>query len=495
MAIYIKMFLAVMAVSGVCCSPFPAWANGVREAMVKIYAIQSKPDYANPWNMQGPTPLRGSGCIITGSRILTNAHVVSDVTHIEVRRDGDARKYEARVASVAHEVDLALLEVDDPRFFAGGRALEIGELPQVQQDVLVYGFPYGGDTLSTTKGVISRIEHQVYEHSYINFLAAQLDAAINPGSSGGPVIVGDKVVGVVMQMMDLAENIGYMVPTPVIKHFMTDLEDGRYDGFPLDGVLCQYMENDGIRRKYGLAKEQTGVLVYRIVPGTPAVGRVRVGDVIMAVDGHDIANDGTVEIRPRERTSMNYYTEMHQVGETLDLTVLRDGKVRKVELLLDKPVGKNRLVPMEQYDIRPTYYIYGGFVFTPLTVNYLKTWGEAWQHNAPKNLVSAYLYDHLTEKDEQIVTLVRVLPDTVNKGYHDAGDFRVYEVNGKRVNNLKELIRTVEEGDGSRYISFTDKWGAKLVLDRREVAETNDEILQKYRVPADRSLDLRNQKK
>ncbi|MFA5562809.1 MAG: serine protease, partial [Candidatus Caldatribacteriota bacterium] len=192
-------------------------SEDVREAIVKVYTVSNSPDYYNPWSMQGPRASSGSGCMIEGNLILTNAHVVGNQTFLQVRKYGDTQRFTARVVAVSHLTDLALLTVDDEQFFEGEPALSLGELPETQQEVLVYGFPMGGDMLSITKGVISRIEHQPYVHSSSVFLAGQIDAAINPGNSGGPVLVEDKIVGVVMAGIPSAQNIGYMVPVPVIR--------------------------------------------------------------------------------------------------------------------------------------------------------------------------------------------------------------------------------------------------------------------------------------
>ncbi len=462
----------------------------IKNATVKIFTVVNPADYANPWNMLGTGSLAGSGCVIRGNRIITNAHVISDHTFIQVRRFGESKKYPARLVAVSHEADLALLTVDDPRFFKGIVPLEFGGLPQVQQDVVVYGYPYGGDTLSTTKGVISRIEHQVYTHSMISLLAAQIDAAINPGSSGGPVVIGDKIVGVVMEMVGSMQSIGYMVPVPVIRHFLDDLNDGRCDGFPEDGIVCQAMENESMRRMYRMKKDQTGVLTFRVVPGSPGYGRIFKGDVVMAIDGHDVGNDATVEFRPQERTSMNYYTEMHQIGESEILTILRKGKVLKVSIDLTDPVGSNQLVPLEQYDRRPDYYIFGGLIFSPLTVKYLKNWGDNWIDSAPANLVNTYLYEPLKEEGEEAVNLMRVLPDGVNRGYHGSGNFRVMTLNGKKVKNLKQLIAGIEASK-DEFIVIGDRWGTVIVLDRKKAIKATSGIMKTYRIPFDRSSNLR----
>ena len=461
----------------------------IRDSMVKIYAVQIEPYYYDPWSMNRPVFTNGSGCIIDGNRILTNAHIVSDHSFIQVRKHGDAKKYTARVLAVSHAADLALLTVDDRLFFNGITPLQLGNLPEVQQEVTVYGFPEGGDTLSITKGVVSRVEHDSYAHSSVELLAAQIDAAINSGNSGGAVMVRDKISGVVMQYLADSENIGYMVPAPMIKHFLNDLKDGRYDGIPEDGIIAQAMENVSLKRRYGLGKDQHGMLVVSVQPGAPAEGIVKPGDVILAIDGHDVADDGTIEFRPKERTSAAFYTQLHQIGETLRLKIFRNGQGHKVKLKLNKPVGSFELVAKERYDTRPTYYVYGGLIFIPLTQNYLMSWGEDWFNNAPKNLVTLHKFNRSTLKGEEAVILSKVLPAEVNSGYHDYRDLRIIEVNGQRIYNLRDLIHRVETN--SRFVEFKSQQGLNIVLDRKQVARAQANILKTYSVPEDRSADLR----
>ena len=151
--------------------------------------------------------------------------------------------------------------------------MDFGTLPETLQEVMVYGFPTGGDALSITKGIFSRIVYEEYSHSSLSFIAGQIDAAINAGNSGGPVIVDNKIVGIVMQALksDDTENIGYMIPTPVIEHFLKDIEDGSYNNFPVLGLDTQKMESPSMKRKYGIGDKQTGVLVVHVYWNSPDI--------------------------------------------------------------------------------------------------------------------------------------------------------------------------------------------------------------------------------
>jgi len=466
-------------------------ATDVRDSMVKIYCVQNEPDYDNPWQMKGPEAFSGSGAVIAGNRILTNAHVVSDHTFIQVRLHGQAKKHPAKVIAVSHEADVALLTVDDPSFFKGIKPLKLGRLPEIEEEVIVCGFPEGGDTLSTTKGVVSRIESRRYAHSLMELLAGQLDAAINSGNSGGPVMVNNRIVGVVMQTLKESENIGYMVPVPVIEHFLTDIEDGRYDGFPEDGLLIQPLENASLKKMNGLNDDQSGALVVSVIAGSVAKNRIFPGDVLLSIDGHRIADDGTVEFRPRERTSCDFYVKQHQIGEDIVYKVLRYGKEKTVKFSLDKNSRNSRLVPKYRYDVRPSYYVYGGLVFSPLTLNYIMTWGDNWTEDAPFNLVNYFTHGLPAKENEEVVTIIKVLPSDVNTAYDDFTNERIIMANGKTIINLRHLIAIVESSTEDPFVVFVTEKGHKIALDRKKAERDQVAILATYQILYGRSPDLK----
>lgn len=467
--------------------------NGARDAIVKIYTVHNKPDYFNPWRSLTTSSGSGSGSIIEGNRILTNSHVVADTTFIQVRRYGQAKKYNARVLSVSHTSDLALLTVDEPEFFEGVVPLSFGGLPETLQQVLVYGFPFGGDSLSITQGILSRIEHQNYTHSGESLLAGQIDAAINPGNSGGPVLVDNKIVGVVMQAYSAmrSENIGYMVPMPVIRHFLTDLEDGRQDGFPATGLAVQMLENPGMKRKYGMKESMTGIIVNHVVLGSPAMGKIERGDIILAVDGHAIGDDATVEFRPKERTNFSYFVDLHQIGETLELDIFRDGKVSRAPLELNRTKGSFNLVPNEQYDAKPRYLVFGGIVFSPLNKNLLKRWGGNWSDEAPRRLMT-YIDDWITEEKREVVVALQVLAAEVNMGYTGiVSSWPITEINGRKIADFNEFYQILNDCT-EPYITISDENNLHIVLDREKALATHTEVLRVYDIKEDRSEDLRS---
>jgi S1-C subfamily serine protease len=459
------------------------------QSVVKVLTVSDAPDYAQPWQMLGPAPSSGSGAIIQterGLRVLTNAHVVQNQVFVELRRFDASHKFVATVEGVSHECDLALLKVRKQEFFAGAKPIELGTLPDLGDQVTVCGYPVGGDRLSLTRGVVSRIEVCPYAHSQRQLLAVQIDAAVNSGNSGGPVFQEDRLIGVAFQSLDETQNIAYAVSLPVIEHFLADLAAKRRPAFPGLGIYWQRLESASHRRALGLKPASGGVLVLRVAFRSSAWGFLEPGDVVMAIDGEQIGPDGTVALRTGELVDFSCRVDLRHIGDPVRLTVMRNKRVLDVELTLaELPL----LVPEDSYDVRPTYFIFGGLVFAPLTRDYLKSWGHEWWKTAPRDLMSLYETCMRTPERQEVVVLQKVLADKVNQGYHEYGSFVVTHIDGVSVASLAQLVGLVEQGT-EPFLTVQIHDGQRLVLDRAKARERSREILERFGVPADRSSDL-----
>ena len=446
----------------------------IGESIVKIYTVSKIPSYNTPWN----STIRrssGSGAIISGNKILTNAHVVANQTFIEIKRHGDTNRYEAKVEYISHQADLALLSVKDKNFFKGTKSLSFGKLPKIQQEVTVYGFPMGGHSLSVSTGIVSRIEHTRYAHSGEIFLSIQIDAAVNPGSSGGPAISDGKIVGVVMQQIQNSQNLGYLVPVEVVQHFLDDIKDKKYDGFPHLGISTEKMENEALRSVYHMDKNTTGVLLIDMSAKSPALNVLKKGDVLTAIDSHNIQDDGTVEFRHHMFTSFKYYVDQKQLGEKVTFDVLRDAKKMKVDIKLTNVADDDLLVNTLSYDVMPKYFIYGGYVFTPLTRNLLMG-----SRNSLLELREAASEWVKKDKDE-VVILLKVLASEMNRGDHSFSYWIIDKVDSHEFKNFKEFLKLVKNSKG-KYLILENKDGVKIAIDREKAVQTQDAILKRYSI-------------
>lgn len=460
-------------------------AAEVAESLVRIEATSQEPNYKAPWSPGEVSSGVGAGFIVQGDRILTNAHVVSNASFLTVNKEGDPKPYAAKVLYVAHDCDLALLSVDKAEFFNGTTALELGDIPAIESLVSVYGYPIGGKRLSVTRGIVSRIDFQTYSHSGMDsHLTIQIDAAINPGNSGGPVMQKGKVVGVAFQGYsgDVAQNVGYMIPTPVVKRFFKDVEDGRYDRY-VDLALTDFsLFNPAARRALGLKVDDVGVWVGTVYGGGPSDGLIKPGDVLMAIDGLRISSDGMIDI-DGGTVPFTEIVERKFKGDSIVLDILRGGQPQQVHIPLKESWPFS--LQSKAYDEKPQFVVFGGLVFQPVDKNFMDAY-------KPGNLRLDYLFDFFVEDEiyrerPQLVVLSNILADAVNAYAKDFLFGVVDEINGQKIRRISDVASAFAK-TSDYYVIQMLGIGRPLVLERKAVEEARSRILQRYGVTSEQYL-------
>lgn len=453
-------------------------------SIVKVFTSRSSPNFHQPWQNKMQTEVTGSAFAIEDldgqRRLLTNAHVVADYTRVMVRRHAAADKFAATPVSIGHECDLALLDVPEDAFWEGIQPLAFGPVPELRDRVTAIGFPTGGDNISVTSGVVSRVDCVQYAHAASHLLAVQIDASINPGNSGGPALAADgRVAGVAFQNVPDAQAMGFLVPRPVIDHFLLDWQRDRgYVGFCKLGVRCQTLENPALRARLGMSAGQSGLMVNSVQPVSPAAGQLEKRDVLLEVDGVAVANDGTIEWRLGERVPFDHLISCKMKGDETVLRVLRDGAERLARV---RVAPLEQLVPVHAYEQLPEYVMYAGLVFSPLVQPLLYDYGNDWYNAAPKRLVDKALNAMLDVAGRQVVVLVSVLQDKANAGYEMFTGLQVEAVNGTKLHNLAHLAELVTHAHGD-FISFELEDDRLLVLDTETAAQATARIQKRHRI-------------
>ncbi|HXF53785.1 MAG TPA: Do family serine endopeptidase [Hyphomicrobiaceae bacterium] len=272
----------------------------------------------------------GSGVIVRPEGIIvTNAHVVkgSGTTEIKVAL-ADRREFDAKVIMQDEKTDIAVLRIDggDGRFpvleFEDSDNLEVGDL------VLAIGNPFGvGQTV--TSGIVSALARTEVARSDAQVFI-QTDAAINPGNSGGALIdMAGRLVGIntaIFSRSGGSIGIGFAIPSNLVRIYVDSAIAGRrverpWIGAKLDPVTREAAESLGLQRA-------TGALVSRIYEGGPAAhAGLRTGDVIVAVDGFEVA----------DARAAFYRLTTRGIGNSARLDVLRGGRVHSVTVRLVEP--------------------------------------------------------------------------------------------------------------------------------------------------------------
>ncbi|CAI7880484.1 unnamed protein product [Closterium sp. NIES-53] len=441
--------------------------------------------------------------LISGSRDnidddVPDSPFLDAVVKVKLKRRGDDTKFVARVLAIGVECDIALLAVDDESFWQGRQPLRFGGLPHLEDAVTVVGYPVGGDSISVTSGVVSRIEVTAYAHGASELLGVQIDAAINPGNSGGPAFNDrGECVGIAFQSLKDSdtENIGYIIPTPVISHFLGDYRrNGQYTGFPAIGILWQRLENPALRAALKMSPGQKGVLVRKVDPTSRAHGVLQQGDVIMSFDNVPIASDGTVPFRTGERISYGFLVSQKFSGEVARLEILRDGLLMKVQVQLKPP---KRLIPVHTGGKPPTFLIVAGLVFTPAVQPFLQSeYGSEFEFESPVSLLQKLLHGHAQHEDEEVVVLSQVLAHEANIGYEDITNTCLVSLNGVRVRNVRQLAALVDactaDWESQPFMQFELEHRQLVVLETKTVRAATADAMADHSIPSDRSEDLRS---
>ncbi|MDG1855012.1 MAG: trypsin-like peptidase domain-containing protein [Verrucomicrobiales bacterium] len=456
------------------------------EAVVRIENSSLNPDYRSPWNTGRDSGGNGTGWLVGENKFLTNAHVVSNSRIIYIKKVGDAKPYRAKIVHIAHDCDLAMLELEDPSAFEGVTPFDIGKLPQLDTTVKVIGYPIGGERISITSGVVSRIDFLSYSHTSVDLhLTIQIDAAINPGNSGGPVIQNGKVVGVAFQGYsgNIAQNTGYMIPTPVIRRFLKDVEDGKYDHY-VDLSMSDFpLLNPAQRKALGLANDGIGIMVAAAEEDGSAGGILKTGDVLLAIDGRPVKSNGLINYEG-EDVNMNEIVERKFAGDVIKLKIWRQKKSIDTKVTLKRFLPY--LIAAKKYDEKPRYIMFAGLAFQPLDRNLMAAHGM-------KNLQVRYHFDSYVSADiykdrPEVIVLTSILPDSINSYFSNFKHSIVDEVNGVKVKTLKDVHNALARDNGDYIIISLLGNGRPIVIERSKVEAAQKRIQEKYNVIKDHYL-------
>lgn len=271
----------------------------------------------------------GSGFLIGTEQLVTNAHVVGSADSVDVRfRDHDWR--EGSILATDPHSDLAIIDVEDVPEYAHDLSLGT-DIPEIGLPVMAIGSPFGfGGSAST--GIVSGVNRSLPSPSGFSIPAAiQTDAAVNPGSSGGPLVNLDRdVMGVVFA--GTGQNVGFAISAPLAERVVPVLRAGdeyehAYVGVVLVEITPRLADANELDRVYG-------VYVDDVLGGSPADGVLRGttdqesvvgGDVIVGIDGADIPHLNALSTHLALETAPD---------DTIEISVIRNGEEEAVGLTL-----------------------------------------------------------------------------------------------------------------------------------------------------------------
>lgn len=491
-----------------CCSPapLPQEASEPSLSAVKVFSTQRNPELDRPWTKEAPQEGTGSGVILDGGYLLTNAHVVSYAQRVEVQPNGSGKRHEVEVAFVSTRDDLALLRPVEEDFFDTYPSVPLATaLPKLGQELTVLGFPTGGEEASTTAGVVSRIEYRRADG--FEGLSIQVDAPINPGNSGGPALIGGEVAGLsfLKRTGSDADSIGYVIPAETVRRFLDDISDGSYDGTPRLLVTWSKAENPAFRDLLRLSDEQTGVILHPSPLWVPENFSVKKRDVLLSIGGKTVDNFGRIDLAQGVKVEWTYQIQLTASNGSLPLEIWRDGAAISIEA---EVVTQLPLLLRDLKGKYPSYYVYGPVTFIEVS--------DVLMNRVNPNLLllaasrgSTLLSDIKRPQDDPddriVVATFSLLSHQITKGYEYPMLFPVLRsVNGDEIKNLRGLVRLLEgqtdeftlfEFDGRNVhdLQNSSRSGPQdLAFRHKEVVRTREEILEEAGIRSYYSKDLRD---
>jgi S1-C subfamily serine protease len=470
-------------------------SSSVEPSVVKVFCTARYPDLYKPWTKTAPAEVSGSGVVIDGKRILTNAHIVLYAGDVQVQANQGGDRIGATVETISPGIDLAVLKLDEEKFFDSHKPLlRAQDLPAIRDAVTVYGYPTGGTSLSVTRGIVSRIEFTTYNYP-VSGLRIQIDAAINPGNSGGPAVVGDKMVGLAFSHLGGAENIGYIIPCEEIELFLKDVADGRYDGKPALYDHLQTLENPALRSFLKLDSSVRGMVVHQPFSDESSYP-LKEWDVITKIGVTAIDDQGMVEVRPDLRVRFQYLVQRIAKNGKLPLEVIRGGKEIHVEL----PVSPDLPLAIPDWGgTYPSYFVVGPLVFSEATAQIVTgltkgSKGSEWMLALAafgNPLITRYNDKAFFPQERVVFVSSPFFPHKLSKGYSTPITHVVKSVNGVQIKNLAHLVGILRDlNDQFITIEFNARGGEALVFPRKEMIDATNDILTDNGVRSQGSADM-----
>ena len=412
--------------------------------------------------------------------------MVLHASQIQIQANQSGDKISATVEAVAPGIDLAVLKLDDAKFFDSHPPIHQRKtLPDVKEPVLVYGYPTGGSSLSITKGIISRIEFTAYSLS-VQGLRIQIDAAINPGNSGGPAMVGDEMIGLAFSHLAGAQNIGYIIPCEEIEIFLQDIADCHHDGKLTMYDDLQTLENPALRAFLKLDPSVRGEIVHKPF-NNDANYPLKEWDVITKIGDTPVDDQGMIKVSDNLRVRFPYLIQKVAKGDKVPLTVVRASKEMKIEL----PLLKRRpLVLPEIEGAYPSYFIYGPMVFSEATTDLLGGLGQQGRQPQTTSFLSALsllgspLVTRIGDKpafegERLVVVPSPFFPHKLATGYGNPAWQVVKTINRQPIKNLAHLVGVLRDlKDTFVTVEFNTRTGSEtMVFPRAEMAASTETIL------------------
>ena len=437
----------------------------LKTSVVRINATQQSWNPGQPWEKNPPNQRRALAAIVGPQRVLTTSELVADATYLEFESPDGTHFAQAKVIAVDYEANLALLGPADEKegkpLFEKTDPLGITAPPKIGQALEILQIEENGQTL-LTPGSLQSIDvtsNFLPGHGFLTYLVkASMQSAASSYSL--PVVHEGKLAGVLISY-NSKDQICDVASTDIISRFLQESADDDYQGFPSLGISIARTEDASFRQWLRLADDQGGIYIQTVRKGGAAeTAGVRKGDVLLAIDGQAIDRRGYYQ-HPHYGSLFwgHLIRGQKSTGESVTLSLLREGQPLEIKPVLTREEENARLVPGYNFGKAPNFLIKGGLVFQELSRPLMEAYGENWQSRAPLNFLDAMENPEKYEgKMNRVVFLSGSIPTPATVGYESLRNLIVRRVNGQEIKDMKTLIAAFKGNMTERHsIEFAEE--------------------------------------
>jgi S1-C subfamily serine protease len=450
-------------------------------SLLKVNVTYQTHNLQIPWQKESAGGRRGLGVVLPNNRVLVTAQMVADSTYIELELPDSGQKLPAKVEAVDYEANLALIAPNSPTkekaFFAGLTGVQVDTTARIGDTLSVWQTGRVGDLIVTPMR-ISKVMTQGYFVENAAFLVYEATGIIRSESNSFtlPIVKGGKLAALLLRY-DSKNQVATLLPAPIIAHFLQDVADGKYDGFPSLGIEFQITMDDQFREYLGLKNGEPGVFISKVMKGGSAdKAGVKVGDIMTYVDGLAIDSRGDYQDPQFGAVSASHLIRGKSfVGDDFEIRVQRDGKEVILKSQLTRKMPDDYLVRPYLFDHGPKYVLSGGVLFQELTSPYLASFGGEQRGGAILRLQRIASNPEEFEKDgrKKVVFIGAILPTASTQGYERMSGQVVLEVNGKKITELADVAAALKEPKDGLHILKLREFPHILHLDAISVERDN----------------------
>ena len=458
----------------------------IKTSVVRINSTQQTWNPGQPWEKNPPSQRRALAAIVAPQRVLTTSELVADATYLEFESPDGTHFAQARVIAVDYEANLALLgpasEKEGNVFFEKTVPLVVTAPPHIGQSLDILQIEDNGLAL-LTPGNLQSIDVTSNFLPGHGFLTYQVKASMQSAASSYslPVLLDGKLAGV-LTSYDSKDQICEVASTDIVSSFIKASAVVPYAGFPSLGIAIARTEDSSFRQWLKLTDEQGGLYIHGVRKGGAAeAAGVKMGDVLLAIDGHAIDRRGYYQ-HPNYGSLFwgHLIRGGKSTGESISLSLLREGQPLEIKATLTREEESSRLIPGYDFGKAPNFLVKGGLVFQELSRPLLESFGENWQSRAPLNFLDALENPEKYEgKVERIVFLSGSIPTPATVGYESLRNLIVHKVNGKEIKNMASLIAAFKGNLSELHTIEFDEQNFTVYLDDTVTTAVDTQLLQR----------------